>query len=97
MPIYEYQCTECGNVFEELQSFSDKPITQCPICKGRVRKLVSKGVGLSFKGSGFYCTDYRSSHSSPVHSSCSSGCNTGSCSTCGTSSSSKAKTSKTAE
>lgn len=97
MPIYEYQCIECGNVFEELQSFSDKPITQCPICKGRVRKLVSKGVGLSFKGSGFYCTDYRSSHSSPAHSSCSSGCNTGNCSTCGTSSSSKSKTSKTVE
>ncbi|MDD3714319.1 MAG: zinc ribbon domain-containing protein [Atribacterota bacterium] len=95
MPIYEYQCTECRNVFEELQSFSDKPITQCPICKGRVRKLVSKGVGLSFKGSGFYCTDYRSSHSSPAHSSCSSGCSTGNCSTCGSTSSSKTKTSKT--
>ncbi|QPM67534.1 FmdB family zinc ribbon protein [Atribacter laminatus] len=97
MPIYEYQCTECGNVFEELQSFSDKPITQCPLCKGRVRKLVSKGVGLSFKGSGFYCTDYRSSHSSPAHSNCSSGCSTGNCSTCGSSSNSKAPALKTKE
>ncbi len=38
IPIYEYQCTQCGKTFEELQSFSDKPISRCPFCKGRVKK-----------------------------------------------------------
>ena len=80
MPIYEYQCTQCGKTFEELQSFSDKPVTQCPFCKGRVKKLIGRNVGLVFKGSGFYCTDYRSSGSSSS-SSCST-CSSNSCSTC---------------
>ncbi|MCX6088982.1 MAG: hypothetical protein NTX88_01130 [Candidatus Atribacteria bacterium] len=83
MPIYEYQCTECGKTFEEFQSFSDKPVAQCPFCKGRVKKLISKGVGLVFKGSGFYCTDYKSSDSSVSSSDSCHSCPTGSCSTCG--------------
>jgi len=83
MPIYEYQCTECGKVFEEWQSFHDKLVAQCPFCKGRVKRLFSKNVGLVFKGSGFYSTDYRSSSSSSS-SSCSS-CTATSCATCGSS------------
>ncbi len=80
MPVYEYQCTQCGKTFEELQSFSDEPIAQCPFCKGRVKRLIGRNIGLVFKGSGFYCTDYRSpSSSSP--SSCST-CSSNDCSTC---------------
>ncbi|MGQ9623441.1 MAG: FmdB family zinc ribbon protein [Candidatus Caldatribacteriaceae bacterium] len=89
MPIYEYQCTECGKVFEEWQSFNDKPVSQCPFCKGRVKRLFSRNVGLIFKGGGFYVTDYRSSNSS-AGSSCSS-CTSTNCSTCGSSGSSSSK------
>lgn len=57
MPIYEYRCKKCGHVFEVLQRISD-PAPQCPVCGGEVEKLLSSGVGLVFKGSGFYITDY---------------------------------------
>lgn len=68
MPTYEYLCEKCGYEFEQFQSISAKPLKICPEdrCaqkrwgKGRVRKLVSAGAGLLFKGSGFYITDYRS-------------------------------------
>ncbi|MGC8778476.1 MAG: FmdB family zinc ribbon protein [Candidatus Caldatribacteriaceae bacterium] len=95
MPVYEYECLECGKVFEEFQSFSDKPVSQCPFCKGKVKRLISRGVGLVFKGSGFYCTDYRGSSSSKGSSSSCSTCSSSSCSTCGTSSNSKDSESKT--
>ncbi|MBP9015095.1 MAG: hypothetical protein KBH15_01145 [Candidatus Atribacteria bacterium] len=83
MPVYEYQCTQCGKTFEELQSFSDKPVAQCPFCKGRVKRLIGRNIGLVFKGSGFYCTDYRSpnSSSSTNSSSCST-CSSSDCSSC---------------
>ena len=68
MPTYEYVCQKCGHAFEKSQSIADKPLTICPkdLCgkakwgKGRLKKLISAGVGLLFKGSGFYITDYRS-------------------------------------
>ncbi|HVP39048.1 MAG TPA: FmdB family zinc ribbon protein [Candidatus Saccharimonadales bacterium] len=60
MPTYEYECRACGHRFEEYQSIKAKPLRTCPRCKGRVRRLVSGGSGLLFKGSGFYITDYRS-------------------------------------
>jgi len=60
MPTYEYQCTSCGHRFEELQSFSDRPLKKCPRCAGPVERLVSGGAGFIFKGAGFYATDYRS-------------------------------------
>ncbi|WZL75798.1 zinc ribbon domain-containing protein [Thermatribacter velox] len=95
MPIYEYQCIDCGKTFEEFQSFSDKPVQECPFCKGRVKRLISKSVGFVFKGSGFYCTDYRSSGSSSDSSSSScSSCTSSSCSTCGSSSSSESSNNK---
>ncbi len=87
MPIYEYQCVDCGKVFEEWQSFSDKPLAQCPFCKGRVKRLFSKNVGFVFKGSGFYVTDYRSGSSASSGSSCNS-CTSTSCASCGSSGSS---------
>mgnify|MGYP001192038431 CR=1 FL=1 len=60
MPTYEYKCQECGEAFEFLQSFSDSPKRKCPACgRHRLKKLISGGAGLIFKGSGFYITDYR--------------------------------------
>lgn len=57
MPIYEYECTKCGNVEEALQKFSDKPLTRCRHCKGKLTKLVSQST-FHLKGSGWYVTDY---------------------------------------
>ena len=59
MPTYEYQCLECGHLFEAFQSMSDELIEECPACKGSVKRLISSGAGLIFKGSGFYITDYK--------------------------------------
>ncbi len=64
MPTYEYACSACGHEFEAVQSFSDAAITECPECKGEVRKVYSN-VGVVFKGSGFYKTDSRSATTTP--------------------------------
>jgi len=60
MPTYEYECQRCAHAFEAFQSMTDKPLRICPECGGRVRRLISAGAGVIFKGSGFYATDYRS-------------------------------------
>jgi putative FmdB family regulatory protein len=59
MPTYEYVCTKCGEGLEAVQGFNDPPLTKCPRCKGKLRKVFS-AVGVVFKGSGFYKTDSRS-------------------------------------
>ncbi|RKY56633.1 MAG: zinc ribbon domain-containing protein [Candidatus Neomarinimicrobiota bacterium] len=65
MPIYEYVCNNCGYEFENFQSISSEPIKVCPKCGHEsVQRKVSGGVGLIFKGSGFYCTDYTKNSSS---------------------------------
>ena len=58
MPTYDYKCFDCDNEFEHFQSMSDIPIKICPKCNGKVRRLISGGTGLIFKGAGFYKTDY---------------------------------------
>ena len=58
MPTYQYTCTECGEPLEAVQKFTDAPLTACPACDGRLRKVFS-AVGIVFKGSGFYRTDSR--------------------------------------
>lgn len=63
MPTYQYQCTACGEGLEAVQKFTDDPLTECPACNGRLRKVFS-AVGVVFKGSGFYRTDSRGSSSS---------------------------------
>jgi putative FmdB family regulatory protein len=60
VPVYQYACTECGHQLEARQSFTDQPLTVCPACEGRLRKVLS-AVGVVFKGSGFYRTDSRKS------------------------------------
>jgi putative FmdB family regulatory protein len=68
MPTYEYVCEKCGHQFEKFQSIAAKSLTVCPeeSCtqkrwgKGKVKRAISGGAGLLFKGSGFYITDYRS-------------------------------------
>ncbi|GAA0355204.1 FmdB family transcriptional regulator [Actinoallomurus spadix] len=59
MPTYQYACTECGEPLEVVQKFSDDPLTECPACGGRLRKVFS-AAAIVFKGSGFYRTDSRS-------------------------------------
>lgn len=68
MPTYEYSCSKCGHTFEVSQSIKDNALEICPkdTCprktwgKGKVKRVISTGGGIIFKGSGFYSTDYRS-------------------------------------
>jgi putative FmdB family regulatory protein len=68
MPTYVYNCEKCGLQFEQFQSIAAEPLTVCSkdVCqqkrwgKGKVKRAISGGAGLIFKGSGFYITDYRS-------------------------------------
>lgn len=59
MPTYDYKCKVCGKIFEEFHGMSEKPVKKCPACKGKTEKLIGKGSGIIFKGSGFYHTDYK--------------------------------------
>lgn len=69
MPTYAYACKECGHAFDIFQPFSEDALTECPQCSGVLRKKFGN-VGVTFKGSGFYRTDSRSSStSSPASSS----------------------------
>ena len=57
MPIYEYQCEDCGVSFEVMQKMSEDPLVECEKCGGPLRKVLHP-VAIHFKGSGFYTTDY---------------------------------------
>lgn len=57
MPIYEYQCTKCGEVFEAFQKITDEPLSQCKFCNATVEKLISQS-SFQLKGNGWYLTDY---------------------------------------
>lgn len=59
MPTYDYACESCGHRFEAFQAINDPLLKKCPMCGGSVRRLISSGAGLIFKGSGFYITDYK--------------------------------------
>ncbi len=63
MPIYEYQCTKCGEVFEAFQKITDEPLGQCKFCGAKVEKLISHS-NFQLKGSGWYLTDYARRNSS---------------------------------
>jgi len=57
MPIYEYVCQKCGHYLETMQKMSDKPLTSCPECRGKLEKIFSQS-SFQLKGSGWYRTDY---------------------------------------
>ena len=63
MPTYDYKCENCDHMFEYFQAMSDLLLKECPECSGKIRRLVSGGSGLIFKGSGFYLTDYAKKNS----------------------------------
>jgi putative FmdB family regulatory protein len=65
MPTYEYKCDSCEHKFEAFQSIKADPIKVCPECnKEEVTKLISGGMGVIYKGSGFYTTDYKNAKKS---------------------------------
>jgi len=64
MPTYWYRCQTCKHEFEEFQKITDPPVKTCPECGGVVMRVITGGVGLIFKGTGFYITDYKRAHSS---------------------------------
>ncbi|NQT10372.1 MAG: zinc ribbon domain-containing protein [Desulfobacteraceae bacterium] len=57
MPVYEYECTQCGKIEEVIQKFSDKPLPNCKHCAGKLQKLISHS-SFHLKGTGWYVTDY---------------------------------------
>ena len=60
MPTYDYVCKECEHKFEHFQSMTSDPLSDCPECeKPALKRLIGTGGALIFKGSGFYCTDYK--------------------------------------
>ncbi len=65
MPLYEYECGDCGVRFERRQHMEDEPVRVCPECCGEVHRLIQP-VGIIFKGSGFYVTDNRAKSSTAV-------------------------------
>lgn len=68
MPTYTYECSSCGSAFEQYQKFSEDPLTDCPSCNGRVRRVMH-APGIVFKGSGWYVNDSRKGGSSESSSS----------------------------
>ena len=94
MPIYGYRCTECGHELEVLQSMSAEPLKVCAECGGALRKLLYP-VGVQFKGSGFYTTDYRNGGKSRSESGSSSSSSSESSGSSGSSSSSESNGSST--
>lgn len=60
MPTYDFECTKCNHRFEQRRSFSDNGNAQCPVCRGKARRLIS-APPIIFKGKGFYVTDHRKS------------------------------------
>lgn len=61
MPTYEYACDSCGHKFEAFQKMADAALKDCPECGKSIRRVFSAGIGISFKGSGFYVTDSKPS------------------------------------
>lgn len=62
MPTYTYHCPECGHEFDLFHSMSDESVKHCPECGAEAQRKIGAGMGLIFKGSGFYITDYKNGH-----------------------------------
>ena len=65
MPIYQYQCTECGHSMEALQKMADPKLTDCPACKSPALKKQVTAAAFKLKGSGWYETDFKNSGAKP--------------------------------
>lgn len=97
MPIYEYECTQCGRITEAMQRFSDDPLTECSHCGGPLRKMISMST-FHLKGSGWYVTDYAGrKQNDNTHSKKSSESGTGGSSESAGSSSSSTESSKSSD
>ena len=68
MPTYNYYCSNCDTHFSYFQKMSESPISTCENCEGKIKRLITGGTGLIFKGSGFYLTDYKNGKESKDHS-----------------------------
>jgi len=68
MPTYNYYCSDCDTHFSYFQKMSESPISSCENCGGKVKRLITGGTGLIFKGSGFYLTDYKNGKKSEDNS-----------------------------
>lgn len=87
MPTYEYVCDSCGYDFDVFQRMTDEPISKCPKCGEHVHKILSGGLGINFKGSGFYVNDNRlNSNANPAPASNTAKPSAGGCSSCSSSS-----------
>ena len=78
MPTYEYECKNCSHSFEKFQAMSDPPLKECPRCGKEVRRLIFGGMGVIFKGSGFYVND-KSKETKPSCAKCPAAGETGKC------------------
>ncbi len=65
MPTYNYECKSCAHTFEAFQSMKDEPLRECPECGKEIRRIVTGGSGIIFKGSGFYVTDAQKAGGAP--------------------------------
>lgn len=74
MPTYDYECPHCKHVFEAFQKMTDAPLDKCPKCGKKVKRLISSGSGLIFKGSGFYENDYKKKKGTPPCPKAGDGC-----------------------
>lgn len=91
MPTYEYECKTCGHVFEAFQNMSDAPLSSCPECGESVRRMINGGMGVIFKGSGFYVTDKGGGKSSAASAPKAAPCASGGCDGCPKAEASKEK------
>ena len=57
MPTYGYECKSCKHTFDAFQSITEEPLKTCPKCCKEIRRLINGGMGVIFKGNGFYVTD----------------------------------------
>lgn len=67
MPTYEYVCKSCGYRFEKFQNMNDEPVKKCSKCGKTVKRMIGTGMGVIFKGSGFYATDYKNRSQNNSH------------------------------
>jgi putative FmdB family regulatory protein len=67
MPVYEYECLSCSKRHEIMQKITDGPLTECPACGGKLKKIISN-TSFVLKGTGWYATDYAAGKPSEGHS-----------------------------